>query len=62
MTGKEDLARIRIWQIEALQKENARLNEKLKLQKEKYEQDLIDVAIKTRLEIQKEKFLEEHEK
>lgn len=58
MTGSEDLMRLKNWQIEALQKENARLNKKLEKQKKKHEQDKENALIKQRLEIQKEQFLE----
>ncbi len=69
MTGSEDLMRLKNWQIEALQKENNRLNLKLdmqerkqknelKMQKEKHEQELIDVEIKARLLMKKEQILE----
>jgi hypothetical protein len=61
--------RLKNWQIEALQKENNRLNLKLdmqerkqknelKMQKEKHEQELIDVEIKARLLMKKEQILE----
>ena len=69
MTGSEDLMRLKNWQIEALQKENNRLNLKLdmqerkqknelKMQKEKHKQELIDVEIKARLLMKKEQILE----
>lgn len=62
MTYTEDIIQTLKWSVEALQKENEKLNQKLKLQEEKHQQELIDVEIKTRLEINKEKILEEHGK
>lgn len=58
MTGSEDLMRLKNWQIEALQKENNRLNLKLELQEKKHQKELIDVEIKTRLLLKKEQILE----
>ena len=58
MTGSEDLMRLKNWQIEALQKENNRLNLKLELQEKKHQKELIDLEIKTRLLLKKEQILE----
>ena len=40
MTGSEDLMRLKNWQIEALQKENNRLNLKLDMQERKQKNEL----------------------
>lgn len=61
MTGSEDLMRIKNWQIEALQKENKRLTEKLNKLKLEYEQEIENALIKQRLEIQKNQILEDYE-
>jgi vacuolar-type H+-ATPase subunit I/STV1 len=61
MTGSEDLMRIKNWQIEALQKENKRLTEKLNKLKLQHEQEIENALIKQRLEIQKDQILEDYE-
>lgn len=61
MTGSEDLMRIKNWQIEALQKENKRLTEKLNKLKLEHEQEIDNALIKQRLEIQKDQILEDYE-
>lgn len=61
MTGSEDLMRIKNWQIEALQKENKRLTEKLNKLKLEHEQEIENALIKQRLEIQKDQILEDYE-
>jgi vacuolar-type H+-ATPase subunit I/STV1 len=61
MTGSEDLMRIKNWQIEALQKENKRLTEKLNKLKLEHEQEIENALIKQRLEIQKDQILKDYE-
>jgi len=61
MTGSEDLMRLKNWQIEALQKENKRLTEKLNKLKLEHEQEIENALIKQRLEIQKDQILEDYE-
>lgn len=61
MTGSEDLMRLKNWQIEALQKENKRLTEKLDKLKLEHEQEIENALIKQRLEIQKDQILEDYE-
>lgn len=61
MTYTEDIIRTLKWSVEALQKENDRLNNQIEQMKIDYERELENALIKQRLEIQKDQILENYE-